>query len=328
MRKKLFTAALLLGMSSMLCGFDQTETTESILQKQQEAIASAASISTVITVNADLAIDLAGAALTTATSGEITLDFIPDGPDFSLKGSIDFLSPLLAQENTYDFQLFLKTDASGSSDVYVYYANAVTGESYWDHDSTKGVDVSSLLSLTSSLDSEKLASLGIDFTLAPEAKKNDGSECYQLSAVLDSDSFAAAIDRASELSGQDLSADESLDSAIQLLDGLKLNLTYDIDTETFLPEAMHLDLNDSDLSVIEELVSSYLTAAMGSEEPLSIKITLNDASLDAVSSYNTVTEIIVPDEALAADASPDVIPDETEAQIISMLDAAAEAATE
>lgn len=328
MRKKLFTAALLLCTSSILCGFDQTETAESILQKQQEAIASVSSTSTVVTINADLGIDLAGAALTTSASGEITLDLISDGPDFCLKGSIDFLSPLLAQENTYDFQLFLKTNESGSSDVYVYYANAVTGESYWDHDSTKGVDVSSLMSLTSSLDSEKLAALGIDFTLAPEAKENDGAECYQLSAVLDSDSFASIIDRATELSGQDLSAGGSLDSAMQLLDGLKLSLTYDIDAETFLPAAMHLDLNDSDLSVIEELVSSYLTSAMGSEEPLGIRITLNDASLDVVTSYNTVAEIVVPNEALAADASPDVIPDETEQQIVSMLDAAAEAATE
>lgn len=328
MRKKLFTAALLLGMSSMLCGFDQTETVESILQKQQEAAAAVSSTSSVVTVNADLAIDLSGAALKTTASGEIEFDLIPAGPDFRLEGSIDFLSPLLAQENTYDFRLFLKTDEAGGSDVYVYYANAVTGESYWDHDSSKGVDVGSLMSLSSSINSEKLAALGIDFTLAPEAKENDGAECYQLAAVLDSSTFAAVLDKTSELAGQDLSADESFASAMQLLEGLKVNLSYDIDTETFLPETMHLDLNDSDLSVIEELVSSYLTAAMGSEEPLSIKITLNDASLDAVSSYNTVTEIIVPDEALAADASPDVIPDETEAQIISMLDAAAEAATE
>lgn len=326
MRKKIFTAALLLGMSSMLCGFDQAETVESILQKQQEAAAAVSSTSSVVTVNADLAIDLSGAALKTTTSGEIEFDLIPSGPDFRLEGSIDFLSPLLAQENTYDFQLFLKTDEAGGADVYVYYANAVTGESYWDHDSAKGVDVRSLMSLSSSINSEKLAALGIDFTLAPEAKENDGTECYQLAAVLDSSTFAAVLDKTSELAGQDLSADESFASAMQLLEGLKINLSYDIDTETFLPVGMHLDLNDSDLSVIEELVSSYLTSAMSSEEPLTVSIALNDLSVNAVNTYDTVTEITVPDEALAADPSPDVIPDETEAGLVSVLDAVASSA--
>ncbi len=326
MRKKIFTAALLLGMSSMLCGFDQAETVESILQKQQEAAAAVSSTSSVVTVNADLAIDLSGAALKTTASGEIEFDLIPAGPDFRLEGSIDFLSPLLAQENTYDFRLFLKTDEAGSSDVYVYYANAVTGESYWDHDSAKGVDVRSLMSLSSSINSEKLAALGIDFTLAPEAKENDGAECYQLAAVLDSSTFAAVLDKASELAGQDLSADEAFVSAMQLLEGLKINLSYDIDAETFLPVGMHLDLNDSDLSVIEELVSSYLTSAMSSEEPLTVSIALNDLSVNAVNTYDTVTEITVPDEALAADPSPDVIPDETEAELVSVLGAVAASA--
>lgn len=326
MRKKIFTAALLLGMSSMICGFDQAETVESILQKQQDAAAAVASTSSVVTVNADLAIDLSGAALKTTASGEIEFDLIPAGPDFRLEGSIDFLSPLLAQENTYDFRLFLKTDEADGADVYVYYANAVTGESYWDHDSAKGVDVKSLMSLSSSINSEKLAALGIDFTLAPEAKENDGAECYQLAAVLDSSTFAAVLDKTSELAGQDLSADESFASAMQLLEGLKINLSYDINTETFLPVGMHLDLNDSDLSVIEELVSSYLTSAMSSEEPLTVSIALNDLSVNAVNTYDTVTEITVPDEALAADPSPDVIPDETEAGLVSVLDAVASSA--
>lgn len=323
MRKKLISAALLLGTASVLCGFDQAETVESILQKQQEAIASVSSTSAAVSLNADIAIDLAGAPLTAAANGKIELDLIPSGPDFRLEGSIDVLSPLLAQENTYDFRVFLKTPESGSPDVYVYYANAVTGESYWDHDSAKGVDVSSLMNLTRSLDSQKLAALGIDFALAPEAKENDGAECYQLTAVLDSDSFAAALDKASELSGQDLSADESFASAMQLLEGLKINLSYDIDTSTFLPAGLHLDLNDSDLSLIGELVSSYLSSMMSSEEPLTVSITLNDVSLDVSAAYDSVTEIIVPDEALAADASPDVIPDETEAEIVSMLGAVA-----
>lgn len=326
MRKKLLSAAVLLGITSMLCGFDQAETAESILQKQQEAVSAAESTSASITINADVSIDLAGAALTAAANGEIALDILSEGPDLRLEGSIDALSPLLAQENTYDFRFFVKNNAYDSPDIYVYYSNAVTGESYWDHDSAKGVDVDSLIRLSSSLNAEKLAALGIEFSLAPEAVENGETECYQLSTTLDAAAFSTLLTKLSELSGQDLSANESVILAMKLLDGLKINLSYDIDTTTFLPVSIHLDLNDSELSTVEELLSSYLNSAIGGDEPLTVGISLNDVSVDAVTTYNTVSEIIVPDEALSADASPDVIPDETEAELVSFLGSVANSA--
>lgn len=328
MKKKLSVILITLGAASMLCGFDSAETAESILQKQQEAVENVSSTDAHAAINADIAIDFAGASLKATANGGIDVEVLMEEPAMKLEGSIDVLSPLLAQENTYDFKVYMKPKDSGASDVYVYYANAVTGESNWDHDSDETIEVSQLMNTAATVDMTKLSKLGIEFTLAPEAADVDGTECYELSAVIDSAAFSAVLDEISELTGEDLSEDESVSMAMEILEGLKINLAYYIDTETFLPIKMHLDLNDSDLSAIEELVTGYMTTAMGSEEDLSITILLNDVSVDVETAYDTVTEIEVPDEALAAGSSVDMVPDDVEVEIGSAVEAVTEASAQ
>lgn len=328
MKKKLLAVLMTLGTTALLCGFDSTETAESIMEKQQEALSSVSSTDAAITVNGDIAIDLAGVPLSATANGAVNIQILTDEPAMKLEGSIDVLSPLLGQENTYDFKLYMKTNEYGTPDIYTYYSDVVSGDSFWDHESGEGINVNSLINTASTMDMSRLSALGIDFTLEPSPFEAEGKEYYLLNSVIDSTTFTAVLDKLTEISGQDLSADESVALAMELLEGLKINLAYDVDTATFLPAKLHMDLNDSDLSVIEVLVSSYMTAMMNSEEDIAIDITLNDLSMDVATTYNTVTEIVIPDEALYSGYSKDVVPDEKEAQLSTAVNTVTEAVSQ
>lgn len=321
---------MMLGTASMLCGFDSAETVDSVMQKQQEAAAAVTSTDAEITVNADVAVNLDDATLTAKANGTIDVEVVLAEQAAKVEGSIDVLSPLLAQENTYEFKLYAKPNESGAIEVYLYTADSVTGESEWEHDSSAdmGINLNDLTSTATTITVDQLAQLGINFTLAPEAADVDGTECYEVSTVIDSTTFSTILTAASALSGQDLTADESVAMAMEILDGLKINLAYYIDTTTFLPVKMHMDMNDSDLAAIEQLLSAYITSTMQSEEAIAVTIALNDLSMDMTSVYDTITEIVIPDEALYAGSSADVIPDEVEAEISTAVEAVTEAAAQ
>ena len=87
-------------------------------------------------------------------------------------------------------------------------------------------------------------------------------------------------------------------------------------------------MNDSDLAAIEQLLSAYITSSMQSEETIAVTIALNDLSMDMTSVYDTITEIVIPDEALYAGSSADVIPDEVEAEICTAVESVTEAAAQ
>lgn len=330
MRKKLFAVLMMLGTASMLCGFDSAETVDSVMQKQQEAAAAVTSTDAEITVNADVAVNLDDATLTAKANGTIDVEVVLAEQAAKVEGSIDVLSPLLAQENTYEFKLYAKPNESGAVEVYLYTADSVTGESEWEHDSSTdmGINLNDLTSTATTITVDQLAQLGINFTLAPEAADVDGTECYEVSTVIDSTTFSTILTAASALSGQDLTEDESVAMAMEILDGLKINLAYYIDTTTFLPVKMHMDMNDSDLAAIEQLLSAYITSSMQSEETIAVTIALNDLSMDMTSVYDTITEIVIPDEALYAGSSADVIPDEVEAEISTAVESVTEAAAQ
>jgi hypothetical protein len=146
-----------------------------------------------------------------------------------------------------------------------------------------------------------MADWGISFELAPEAADVDGTECYLLSTTLDASSLETLLDKSAELTGEELP--EEFSTYLALLDGLKLDMDYYVDTTTYLPVKMHMDMNDSDLSIINQLITAQFANFTSDEATSSTaELVLNDLSIDAVYTYGDVAEIVVPDEALAAEA--------------------------
>ena len=111
------------------------------------------------------------------------------------------------------------------------------------------------------------------------------------------------------------------------MDSLGMNLSYTIDKESSLPLSMHMDFNNSDLSVFDSLVTAMMAESMSTEEgvdssDMQCRLILNDLSVDAGYTYDDVTEITVPADALATEAV-----DPTE-ELQGVLDEALEAASE
>ena len=110
--------------------------------------------------------------------------------------------------------------------------------------------------------------------------------------MIDSSTLDTVLKKVSELAGEDLTSDQDVAMAMQYLDGLKLNITYYVDAATYLPVSMTMDMNDSDLTVLNSLIAS----ALASEEGTSAELVLNDFSINATTSYGDVAAITVPQE--------------------------------
>ena len=105
------------------------------------------------------------------------------------------------------------------------------------------------------------------------------------------------INKSSELTGEDLSSDTDVATALAYLDGISLKLQYYIDTTTYLPVSMHMDLNDSDLTNLNAVFAGALAS---SDDSSTAEIVLNDASIDVTCAYGDAVDITVPDEAIQA----------------------------
>ena len=144
--------------------------------------------------------------------------------------------------------------------------------------------------------------------------------------MIDSSTLDTVLKKVSELAGEDLTSDQDVAMAMQYLDGLKLNITYYVDAATYLPVSVTMDMNDSDLTVLNSLIASTLA----SEEGTSAELVLNDFSINATTSYGDVAAITVPQEAIDAVAAGEAasLDDVAENLVADAETEAAEAATE
>ncbi|MCD8335978.1 MAG: hypothetical protein LUD18_01640 [Lachnospiraceae bacterium] len=312
MKNKWVIGLLALGSVSMLCGFDSAQTTESVLAQMKENSASVESISSSFDLNCDIAINVSDET-TTSSIGIFV------GADYDIQAALDPFAAALTgtmtistfgEGETIDMQMYM-ISGDDTVDTYVYTEDSASdeeGEGTWEYSSVSAedYDLQSLIDLSESLTYSQITEWGVTFTLASEAADYDGTECYLLTAVMDSSTVSTVLEKAEELaaeSGEDLSdltGDTDLDSVLELLEGLKVKIEYYVDTATYLPVAMHIDLNDSDLTSLNDYLADYLASEGDSS---TIEVILNDLSLDYTMSYDDAEEITVPQEALDAIAA-------------------------
>lgn len=304
MKKKLLSGLLVLGAASMLCGFDSAETVDTLSDKIKEASASIDSMSIDMTFNLDADLNMSDgttdSSMGIGASGDFIVDYTMDPVAMKMTGEMNY-SAILSQ--SAKMEMYGVTDENGVFKTYAYVEDSSTGEGSWTATTMDDMNMTELMekSRSSSLSFSDLEDLGIGFTLAPEAVDVDGTECYLLSASLDSTTFTSLLNKAAEITGQDIMGDGTIATALSLLDGLKINLEYYVGTEDYLTVKTHLDLNGSDFGALSELLSS--TVGSGSEDaaPTTMDLVLNDCSFDMISSYDSVEPITVPEEALSAE---------------------------
>jgi hypothetical protein len=288
----------------MLCGFDNAETVDSLSEKMAEAAAGIDGMSIEMTINVDAPLNISDGTNTSTLAinadGSFTADYTVSPFAMKMDGSIS-LSALTANE-TVSEQAYLVTDENGGVKMYVYAEDSTTGEGEWTVQTMDELNIEELMAKSASLSMTDMADWGITFELASEAADVDGTECYLLSTSMDVTTLETLLDKSTEMTGEELP--DELSSYLSLLDGLKLDLTYYVDAATYLPIKVHMDMNDSDLTIINQLITAQLAGFSSDEAAASTaELVLNDLSIDAAYTYGSVAEITVPQEALDAEAN-------------------------
>lgn len=303
MKKNLILGLAALGASSMLCGFDSAETAESILNKMQEASQNATGVDMNMNMDVDVSVNIGDgettSTLAVAMGGDFAVKAAMDPVAMSMEGKMSVSA--LGQGEDITMKMYGVTNAEDEFETYVYTEDSTSGESGWVYDS-EDLDFDELMQMSSSIDAAALAEWGFVFELAPEAVDVDGTECYLLTTTIDASTVSTILDKASEMTGENLSEDEDVATVLTLLDGLKMNFTYNVDTATYLPVSMHVDFDGTDLSTANALVQSMLNAD-SSTAGTSVEIILNNVSIDITTAYGEIGEITVPQEAIDAVAN-------------------------
>ena len=300
MKKKLVLGLAVLGTASMLCGFDNTQTANDVLQKTQDATKNVAGATMTMKMNLDGALNVSDGSTTSTLQSKLTgnFDLAANMDPYGMKMEGNVEMSFFGQNQTVDLEMYGLTNEDGAFDSYIYTKDSATGEGQWQHTTDSSIDYSQLINLSNSFNVSDYADWGLTFELAPEAAEVDGKECYLLTAVIDKDALNTLINKSSELTGEDLSSDTDVATALAYLDGISLKLQYYIDTTTYLPVSMHMDLNDSDLTNLNALLAGAL--ASSSDDTSTAELVLNDLSFDISCTYGDAVDITVPDEAIQA----------------------------
>lgn len=306
MKRNLILALAAVGAASMLCGFDSAETADTVMQKMQEAGAAATGMTLDMVMDVDVDVNIGDGETTStlgiALGGDFAMEATTAPFAMSMDGTMNFSALGSGQEMA--MKMYGVTNEAGALETYVYVADAATGEEEWVYDVEDSINLNELMASSAEMavDASQLAEWGLVFELAPEAVDVDGTECYKVFTTIDAATFDTILTKSAELTGEDLSEIEELNTALALLDGVKLNLSYCVDTATYLPVSIHMDMNDSDLSSINALVQSLMSMDE-STAGTTIEILLNNVAIDVATVYGDIEPITVPQEALDAVAS-------------------------
>lgn len=300
MKKKLVLGAALLGAASMLCGFDNTLTANDVLQKMEAVSKDATSTTIDMSMNLDGGVNISDGTTTSSINANIGADYsmAVNLSPLAMQMDMDMNLSVLGQNENINLKIYAVTNDNGELEMYTYTEDSTTGESEWAHETDSSMDYNQLLELSNSFSVSDYSDWGLNFELAPEAVDVDGTECYLLSAVIDKDSISTMLSKLSALSGEDLTADEDVALILAYMEGIVLRMDYYVDTASFLPVSMHMDLNDSDLTTLNALVAGLL--ASSDDGSSTAELVLNDCSIDAALSYGDPVEVTIPEEALQA----------------------------
>lgn len=293
----------------MLFGFDSAETADSVLEKMQTAVNenSPGGMEMAMDMNMDVSLDVSDGTTSSSIgltgSGNLDININKESSDISMEGTLTTPS-LLGLSQSVTMKMYGITSEDGAFDTYVYREVPDSGEEgVWTHSSPElfGLNMEEIMKQTIDTDFFKWDS---DFELASEPVTADGTECYLLSTEIDTSSLGTSVEEAAEMFGIDISSNENAEMVTSMLDGLRVKLEYYVSTADYFPVRFHMDLNGSDLSAL----SQYLAMAMGGlAEGSSIDLVANDISMDVSVSYGDAKEIIVPEEALTAPETEDVL---------------------
>ncbi|MDO4522621.1 MAG: hypothetical protein Q4B57_05670 [Eubacteriales bacterium] len=309
MKKKLLAVTLTLSMISVpfsVYAEDASVDANTLLEQMAEFEKNTDSMSGKMTMNLDGALNMTSGeddeALSLTLNGDYDVKMINQPVKMAITGDMDM--SFLGEAAKMNMETYLTLNEDGSTaDTYTN-VTANGDASGWIHSQT---DLAEMLGQFGVSTFEELRGMSFNQLLGDDVQLDwtvtETGDNYELSASLNFSDFMPIIQAALEATGEEID-EATLGIVSTVLDSFKMNLSYTMDKETSAPIAVHMDMNDTDLSTINALVGMFLGSMVGAGDDsasVNAEVVLNDFSVDATYSFNDVSEITIPEEALSAE---------------------------
>lgn len=267
MRKRIFTCALILGLTVLgISGCGKKETAESIIEKCKANVTEYSSMEGSLLMEMDAVMASQGISLDMAVS-----------MDMDLKIQRTESQELNYSNGTVALEMLGQTMEENMESYTVVEGNTVKNYNYsyeeWEYTEASLEDIGSM---TESFDA--IYGEGTGWVLSEEKVEKNGKECYELKGIVAGEDMSSLLEM-----GNQLALDETAD-----MTKLELPVTLYVDADEFYPVSIFMDAADS-------LSSMFVgTEAEGTEFA---KFTISFEDLE----YNGDVNIQIPEEALAAE---------------------------
>ena len=301
-RKTLLTSALILGISSsVLAGPVGAATVDEVMQKYEEASKNAKEFSATMDMNAQLALSTSSETSGTSTismgaTGSFDIGYKLDPVTMGMEGSLKV--DALGVGQNMEMKMYM-VPSNDQWETYVYADDGNGGE--WDYETVDASDITELTDMMQNMDIS-LSDFPGTFTLGDQTIDVNGISCYQLLSTMTWSDLQPIITEAMEAAGTSMNDDDSAAIMDALFSGIVFDIEIDLDETTYLPTRLYLNLGNSDLSALSELLGYYMAADnSGSSAALpNVSLDVNALYVEAYYDYTTPVNIQVPEEALIA----------------------------
>ncbi|MCR5161528.1 MAG: hypothetical protein K6C06_07135 [Lachnospiraceae bacterium] len=308
MKKMALTAAALVCAASfgLLTGFDSAATAEDVLAKYSENSKSITEAAADVTVDADVDLEIPEMETSFKLSADGTMDLAVTLDPIAVSALTKANASVLGQELNISLDMYAVTMEDGSLGLYTKEDMGEGAEwSFTSSESPVSIDEIKEMAAKVNID---FSQLPITFTLADEAVDVNGKSCYELTSTLTPDDMVAlvqyAVKYAGEIAGEEVPVSEedlqSVTAMASYLQGLLLNLTLDIDTETYQAMRFRIDFDGTDWAGLAPIIASMMDMTNEEGVPYTLNITANSLYMEYVYNYDEPVAIEVPAEALAA----------------------------
>ena len=311
-------AAAAAGASSilLLSGFDSAMTAEDVTEKMRESMISMGGVDVSVRADADISIDISSGGQTQSVPVKGTMDYTVQLQEeplmMAVSGSMSGDASAMGIAGDVNIDMYLVQQDDGTGIAYVrfpqgddtgWHAAAVTEEDMNMMTSTVKASLSSdassagqALGLDLGDIQEKLST---SMSLAPDPVNVNGVDCYEITQTVDGAVLLDILSQTAAAMPQAGVDSSTLSSFGALFDGIVIDGVTDCSVDSFAPVYAGIDLSGSDFSAIGQMFGSMMAAPDDGSQTPDVSVTVN--TLKADMQYSEPSEIVIPQEALAAE---------------------------
>ncbi|HCI73796.1 MAG TPA: hypothetical protein DHV42_04560 [Lachnospiraceae bacterium] len=306
----------------LLSGFDSALTVQDVNDHMREALSSMGGFSADMNATADILLDVAmgeqSQSIPITGSMDMSVQLVEEPFALAVSGNAAGDASAMGVAGSIDLDMYLLTQEDGSGVAYVRFPQG--GDEAWHAAALSAEDMekytgaikaalsgnaseafSSQLGTQVDVTNELMEMATENMILAPEAVSVNGVDCYEMTQSIDGNTLFEIISKVVEAvptSGLDAS---SLSAFQMFFDGIRVDTVTDVAVDTFQPVYAGIDLSGSDFSALGQLLGSMMFSSQdASSAAPQIGVTVN--ALNCSINYSEApAEIIVPEEALAAE---------------------------